>query len=443
MDNLTIQRIGLILAGILLLCTGTAALAQEKKEERKTKQTVAMSQQVYEKLTKVQELVEAKDYSGAESLLVDMRTNTKYSPYEQAQVWNLSGYSYYLQERYDEALKAYEQVLRQPDLPEALQLATLKTVAQLYFTVENYEAALTTVRKLMALVPEPAADVFMLEGQALFQMSRYQEALRPIKTAVDMYRAQGKIPRENWLLLLRVIYFEMKDYENMLAIVKDLVQYYPKDTYILTLAGVYSELGDTKKQLVLTEVLYEKGLLNTSSHVVNLANLYLLHNIPYKAAKVLEKGIEDKTVKADERNLRLLSQAWYTAREDRKAIPPLKQAASLSEDGELFVRLAQSYSNLEMWKEAEEAMQSGLRIGGLKRPDQAQIMLGMAQFNQGKLESARKAFQTAARDKRSSRAASQWIEYVDSELKRRELMNQDIEYKERERDELLDALESN
>ena len=99
----------------------------------------------------------------------------------------------------------------------------------------------------------------MLEGQALFQLARYDEALVPIKTGIDMYRNQGQRPKENWLLLLRVIYFEQKDYESMIDVVKELIVYYPKDTYVLTLAGIYSELGDTKKQLALTEVLYEKA----------------------------------------------------------------------------------------------------------------------------------------------------------------------------------------
>lgn len=433
------RRAGLILAACCLLAASTAS-AQEQQQERQTKQTVAMSQQVYEKLTAAQELVEAKDYAGAERILAEMRANAKLSDYERAQIWNLSAYSYYLQERYKDAINAYEQVLRQPELPEALQLSTLKTMAQLQFTVENYEAALATVRRLMAVVPEPSADVYMLEGQALFQLNRYQEALKPIRTAVDMYRAQGQVPKENWLLLLRVIYFEMKDYDNMLAVVKELVQHYPKDTYILTLAGVYSELGDTKKQLALTEVLYEKGYLNTNSHITNLANLYMLHGLPYKAAQVLEKGINDKIVEDNDRNLRLLSQAWYTAREDRKAIPPLRRAAQLSNDGELYIRLAQAHLNLEEWKEAAEAVNAALRAGGLKREDQAQIMLGMSLFNQQQLEPARAAFQRAARDQRSAKAAEQWIAYVDSEVKRRELMSQDIQYQERERDALLDAL---
>jgi tetratricopeptide (TPR) repeat protein len=243
------------------------------------------------------------------------------------------------------------------------------------------------------------------------------------------------------LLLLRVIYFELKDYDNMIDVVKELIVYYPKDTYILTLAGIYSELGDTKKQLALTEVLYEKGYLVGPSHSTNLANLYLLHGQPYKAATVLEKEIGDGVVDANERNLRLLSQAWYQAREDKKAIPPLREAAAMSDDGELYVRLAQSHINLEQWKDAQASVEKGLTMGGLKRDDQANIMLGMALFNQKLLERARVAFQRAQGDSRSKRAAGQWIAYVDSEIKRREVMGQDApEYIPREQDDLVDSL---
>jgi tetratricopeptide (TPR) repeat protein len=282
----------------------------------------------------------------------------------------------------------------------------------------------------------------MLEGQALFQLARYDEALTPIKAAIDLYRSQGQIPKENWLLLLRVIYFEQKDYEAMIDVVRELLVYYPKDTYILTLAGIYSELGDTKKQLALTEVLYEKGLISTASNVTNLANLYLLHGLPYKAAVVLEKEINDNIVDANERSLRLLSQAWYQAREDEKAIPPLKRAAEMSEDGELYVRLAQAYINLEQWGEAATAVQQALKIGGLKRVDTANIMLGMALFNQKRLEQARRAFASAAQYDRSKRAASQWIAYVDSEIKRRDLLQQDMpDYTPRERDAFEDVVD--
>jgi len=66
----------------------------------------------------------------------------------------------------------------------------------------------------------------------------------------------------------------------------------------------------------------------------------------------------------------------------------------------------------------------------------------MALFNQKRLEQARRAFERAASDSRSQRAASQWIAYVDSEIKRRDMMNQVLpEAEPRERDELLDIIE--
>ncbi len=247
----------LLLGGLLSLALVSPAMAQ--KEERKTKQTVAMSQKVYEKLQEIQELVEAEDYAGGHrgiQEILDRDTKNRLSPYEKAQMYNLDGYTYYLEEDYVGAIGAYEQVLREPDLPEALQQSTLKTLAQLHFTVEDYQKALDTVRRLMAVVAEPAADVYMLLGQAHFQMQNYREALGPIQTDIDMFNEQGRTPRENWLLLLRVCYYELEDFPNMIVVLKDLIKYYPKDTYVLTLAGVYSELGDTKKQLVLVEALY-------------------------------------------------------------------------------------------------------------------------------------------------------------------------------------------
>ena len=444
MNSMIAFKMNLIVAGFLsLFLLGISSQAQT--QERKTKQTVAMSQKVYEKLIEIQELVEAKNYANAQRLIDDVSRVTgkksKLSDYERAQIYNLEGYSYYLQERYADAIRSYEKALAQPELPEALVLSTLKTMAQLQFTQEDYKGALVTINRLMQAVAEPSADIYMLKGQALFQMERYNDALHPIKTAIDLYRDQGRAPKENWLLLLRVIYFERNDYANMLNVVKELIVYDPKDTYILTLAGIYSEQGDTKKQLVLTEVLYEKGMLNNAANVTNLANLYLMHGLPYKAAVLLQTEMDKKVVVSNERNLRLLSQSWYQAREDQKAIPPLKVAAGMSQDGELYIRLAQSHNNLEQWSEAVAAIEKGLKLGGLKRDDQANIMLGMALFNLKRLTQARRAFERANRDNRSKRTAGQWIKYVDSEIRRAELMAQDApEFKKRKRDALEDVL---
>src|SRR5210317_2358303 len=138
MDRFMSKLIVSIISGALLLGVANPAFAQKSGEEKKTKETVAMSQTVYEKLTEIQELIEAKDYASAQRLIDELRGKKGLSPYEIAQIWNISGYSYYLQERYDDAIRAYDQVMAQPELPEALMQSTLKTKAQLQFTVEDY-----------------------------------------------------------------------------------------------------------------------------------------------------------------------------------------------------------------------------------------------------------------------------------------------------------------
>ncbi|MEQ8660255.1 MAG: tetratricopeptide repeat protein [Gammaproteobacteria bacterium] len=410
-------------------------------QEQETKQTVAMSQAVFEGLQEAQGLIEAKKYAPGHAILKELRAAGELSPYETAQIWNLTAYAYYLQEDYKNAIAAYLKVMQQDGLPEALAQSTLKTLSQLYFTVEDYARALTVVDRLIALVGAPSADVYMLKGQAHFQLEQYREALVPIRTAMEQYRAQGKKPQENWLLLLRVCHYELGDFKAMIGVLKELIRLYPKEQYVLTLAGVYSELGDTRKQLALTEALYEGGRLTDPLQIVNLANLYLVHNVPYKAARLLDAEMERGRVDDSERHLRLLSQSWYQAREDDKAIPPLSRAAALSGDGELYVRLAQSYINLDRWDDAVEAVTKGLAKGGVKRPDIANIMLGMALFNQRKLEAARKAFLVAAKDQRSVKAARQWLAFVDSELTRASSLEQTLpEEAQPEPDAILNAL---
>lgn len=427
----------------LVLLAAVAAPAVAQDDERETKQTVAMSQQVYEDLTEIQEFVEADDYNSAQVRLNDLKSTERLSPYERAQTWNLQAYVHYLTEQYGNALDAYEMVLRQPELPEGLVQSTLKTMAQLHFIQEDYQAALDTVLRLKDYVSEVSVDIILLEGQAYYQLGQYETALVSLKQAIQMYRDQGRTPKENWLLMLQSCYMQLGDYQNLLGVLKELISLYPKDQYILTLAGVHSELGDTKKQLALTEVLYEMGAVDPKRHARNLANLYLLHEVPYKSAQVLEKEMEAGNVEATESNLRLLSQAWYQAREDEKSIPPLRRAADIADDGDLYVRLAQSHANLDEWPEVESAIRNALRMGGLKRQDQAYILLGMALLNQDKLEAAREAFGNAKRDNRSRRAAEQWEKFVDSEVRRRDLLEQEVpDVAPRERDELLDALEA-
>ena len=149
--------------------------------------------------------------------------------------------------------------------------------------------------------------------------------------------------------------------------------------------------------------------------IVGLAGLLLNNDLPYRAGKVLEKGLEEGVVESTLENWRLLSQAWTLAHEDRRAIPALTRAARMSKDGELDIVLAQSHINLEQWDAAAECTRTGIGKRGLRRPDQAHVMLGQILFYMNAFEDSRGAFEQAQTDSRSRKLAAQWLSYIDKE----------------------------
>ena len=405
------------------------AFAQDSSgsgKERKTKKTPSMSEKVYKKLTEAQELIEAQNYDQGLAALADLAQQPKLSNYEKAQLYNYFAYTYFTLERYDDAIASYEKVLAQPDLPEALETNSLYTLAQLYFIIENYKKAVDIINKWFTLTERPTENAYMLLGQGYYQLEQYKESLVPLNKAYAMVTGRGDIPKENLLLLLRVDYFNLGDYENMLRILKELVVYYPKAEYWMTMAGTYSELKRLDKQMSILEMLYEGGMLQKGNEQLNLANLYMLHETPHRAAVLLEKGMKEGKIEENIRNLRLLSQAWLQAQESEKSILPLQQAARLSKDGELDMRLAQAYINLYRYEEAVKCLQTAFKKGGLKRRDQANIMLGLALFETQKFDASIDAFRAAGKDRRSRKAAETWQGYVTSEKKRKKQLEESL-----------------
>lgn len=418
------RPVAVFLVGVLALATSDpgGARAAGDGSRQKTRVTPAMSEPVYRALREAQALAAKADHAGALKVIEKVRGRGRLSPYERAQAWNLTGYIHYLEERYPEAIRAYRQVIDQGEVPKGLLASVLRMLSHLHLATGEYAQVIATARRLTGLVDEPAADVHVLLGEAHFRLREYRAARKAVETALAVVRGRGGRPQESWLVLLQAIHFELGDYPEMIEVLKELLRLYPKEQYLRTLAGAYSQIGDTRKQLAVLEALQEDGRIGRGGEVVNLANLYLLHETPFKAARVLEKALESGLVEPNERNLRLLSQAWSQSRENAKALAPLARAASMSGTGELSLRLAQAYIELERWDEATRALEAGLSKGGLGRSDQAYVMLGMARFNMNQLSTAREAFGKALADKRSRGVADQWISYIDAEVERAEAL---------------------
>jgi len=435
---------GLLFGGTLILPdAGGIALAQEQKKAdkkdskapRKGRQSATLSKRVYELITEANEKVEAEDYAGAVIVLDKIKAMPKLSDYERAQMYTFYGYLYFNEEQYHKAISAYNNVLAQPDLPEGIFQQTIRTLSQLAFVTEDYQLAIKYANQYMDEVgPDP--DMYVVIGTAYYQIASekgnratkadYQKIISPVEQAISITEERGTASKEQWWLLLRVAYWEQDDFRKVREILETLVVNWPKKEYWTQLSGIYYELKDELKQLASYEAAYDQGLLVKSAELVQLAQLFMQADVPYKGARVLEKGFEAEITERNVRNLRLLSQAWQLAQEDKKAIPPLNEAASLSEDGELFARLAQSHLNLSQYKSCITASNKAINKSGLKNTGNAYLIMGMCQFETDRLDSAKTSFRKALKYKKAAKNARSWIDYVESEEYRLEQLERSL-----------------
>jgi tetratricopeptide (TPR) repeat protein len=357
---------------------------------------------------------EAGDLECTRAALERIRARSDLNSFETAQMWSFYAYMYVEQDDYPAAIRAYENVLAEPDITVGLETTTLYSLATLYAQQDQYEQALAALERWFGLEPMPSVDAYMLNAQILYQLQRFREALEPTDRAFELARMQGREPQEGWYQLLAVLQFELEDYPKVIETTTFLAERWMKAEYVKRLAGLYSQIGQEQQMLALLEVSHEAGWLDSSSELVTLASLLLNADIPYKAARILETGLEAGIVDSTLANWRLLAQAWQLAQDDERGLPALTRASELAPDGEVDLMLAQSYANLLQWEPCVEAGRAALRRGAA-REDLTQIILGSCLLESGRFGEARDAFRQAARDERSRRSVEQWLQYVHSE----------------------------
>lgn len=433
-----------LICGVLAAAPVIAAqeddAAERKSRQQKTKQAQAVSKDVYDRITKAQDMVDAKDYKGALKTLNNLYNPDKLTEYEQANVLNYLGFVYYNMDDIQNAIRTYERMVAVPTLEEQMKKQTTYTLAQLYTMEEQYNKALSTLDRWFLLETNPAPDPFILKAQNLYQVQRYNDMIRPIENAIRIAKARQKPVKEDWYVLLNFAYFTLEDYKMVRDIQKILLVSWPKKRYWFSLAGAFTELGEDENLINAYGAANDQGMLEKESELVTMAQLFMQREVPYKAGQLLEKEMASGRVSKNAKNYRLLSQAWQLSMEDEKAIPALREAARLSDDGVLDIRLGNAYLNTGKYDDCVKSVRAGIRKGGLKSPDNAHISLGMCLYNVRQYSAAVKAFETAGKTRRARKTSNQWIKVIRAEVARNEQIRLAEQAARKKRQELQERL---
>lgn len=403
----------------------------------------AINAKTFEALTKAQELAEAGETGQAIAVLDKLKGSDSLNSYARSQMWNFYAFIHASNNQYAEAIGAYRRVLSERDATEGLKSNAKYTIAQMYFQIEDYANCIRFMQSWLSEVEKPTPTAHIMLAQAYYQTEKYDQALNNVNTAISLEQAEGKAINESWLRLKSALYFSKKDYAATARTYEQLIALYPKLSYMRQLAGIYSELGENKKRLAVYDAIYEHGGLSKETELLNLAYMYLGQDVPYKAGKIIEAGLQSGQIEDNQKNITTLANAWAAANEHKKAVPALERAAKQSGDGLLYARLAGVHFNAGDFDAAIEAAKLADEKGGLKNSANNLMLLGMAQFNSKQYEGALQSFRRAKQDKASFRSAAKWESYTTAELKRIRALEKARFELEKRTEEALEADENN
>ena len=330
---------------------------------------------------------------------------------------------HYANEDLVQAKASFKNVVAQDAIPESLRLSTLYSLAQLSMQQQAHEETLNYLNLWKEVNTKAlTASQHMLFAQVHYQDNNFTQSLISIGNAIEVANANNQKAKENWLILQRANYYELKQPEKVTEVMELMVKLYSKPEYWIQLASMYGEIGQEKKQMGAMETAWQAGYITKDQDIITLVQLYRFNGAPFKAAKLLDESIASGKVVATVKHLEMLAQSYVAAKNDEKAIPVLAKAAEIADTGKFDAQLAQAYLNLENWDKAIETAKKALDRGGISREGDMHLILGMSYFNVKLFSQSLTSFQQAESIKASEKTAKQWIKYVSREKQQAELL---------------------
>lgn len=417
-NSLAGLAVALLLAGLIPPVPAQAQQAPAPEIERKDP-GVLMGERAYRRFDTIQTLFSENRYQ--ETLTaVENYLKADLNPYERAMGEQIYGFTLISLDRLNEAVPRFEKAIELDALPNNAHFSMMRSLAQLYASREEWQKSIDMMTQYLRYQPTPSPEDSIMMAQNYAQMNRYRDALPWVNRAIDEGGAKAQ---ESWYQLKLAIYFELKDYRGALPVLKILVARWPnKLTYWETMAGAHQELNQDADALAALMTAYDGGLITTQPKLLNLVRMSMFLELPYQGGQILSRAIEAGQVEANAANLRLLLQAWTSAREYNRAGAVIDRLAPMTGEGDLFVQKARLMMEQNQWQPTVDAARQALELGNVDKPGAAWLMIGIAEMELGNLREARRAFQQAQEfDANTRRQAREWQRFVEDRIQVAEL----------------------
>lgn len=405
LSKVTALAVLMSLSGAVFTAPVLAAPDAAKIEARKKAKTRVMGERVGKKVIKAFDLYNEDKLDEAIAMLKEIDAS---DDFDKATVNRYLGSMYGQKEQYKTAIKHLQLAVAPDVLNFADQEQSLKTLGDMYAGTEQFAKAKEAYIAWMDFTGEEDATVYTRIAQANYQLEKFKDVFSPANKAIKLQKEPNKAPYQ----LKLGSYFELKDYKNMVKVGEEIVRIWPDDKKAwVSLGKYYLQTEDYKTGLATMEVAYKNGYFESEVDYKVLSNFYSLNEIPYKAAKVLEKSIDDKIVKRNKQNISAVASNYHRSKDIEKAAKYYEEAAKFDDDAELYRKAGSLLLQSQNYSAAVVRLNKALELGSDK---QGTIYSDLAEayYYQEKYKQAYAAITKAMDDPRTRKFAKGWSVFI-------------------------------
>jgi hypothetical protein len=238
-----------------------------------------------------------------------------------------------------------------------------------------------------------SATVKQLQSYLQSASGDYAAIAKEAGAAVAAAEQAGRKPEEGDLLRLADAQQRTSNTAGYVNSLEKLLQYYPKkDYWNAYLSRLPRKAGFGDRYLIdVMRLKLATGTLTKTEDFMELAQLSLQAGLPSEARRIIEQGYKAGALGTGAeaaRHQRLKDLALKQEAEQKAAIAGQAAEAATQKTGDDLVKTGSAYVAMGEVDQGIALIEKGIAKGGLKRPEDAKLRLGMAQLQSAKAKGA-------------------------------------------------------
>ncbi len=325
------------------------------------------------------------------------------------------GYTYEQKKDYKDAVKSYRMAVSQ----DSENLDAVRGLAQNLMNDNQLDAALDQYNAIVEADPQDA-QTFLRIAEIYRREGKFQQALDSLKKAQALVPDSQEVPYN-----MAVIYDSLGRYDDAIQTIQDLLKktehadgnYSVADSnnraiFLERLGSVYREQNKTQQSVDAFRQMLTLGTDNAVRGYQQMIETYRDAKQWPQATAVAEEAVKKIPANRDLQMI-LAGQEADMGQADQALARVKAMLKGTPDDRDVYISLAQMYSRLKRWPEAEDAISKALQLEKTKDDkDYALFIQGSIFERQKKYDQAEDVFRKVITDDPLNAAALNYLGYM-------------------------------